>query len=302
MSRNGSSCRTGHAVIPISYVPPYNFVLSLNSTLARGPDARAPESRMRIPAWLGGRAVIIQVTAANDGEKLRAESRPESDSDKVRALVEWVLFARLDLAPFYRLAGGEPRLTPIIQSLCGLKPTRPTSLFEMAVIAITEQQVSLASAYRVRERLVHRFGKPVEDLWVFPTAETLASATVDDLRSVGLTRQKSAYVHALSNRVASGELDLDALAAMDDTAVKETIMGWHGFGAWSAEYVLVRGLARPDRVPPGDIGIRRVVGAYLGNGSPASTAQVDELLEPFRPWRGLLAFYLLVYHRRVAPR
>lgn len=300
MSQNGSTCRTGHTVIPISYVRPYDFVLSVNAMLSRQPGRRAPESLLRIPATIGGRATVIEVTSGPDGNGLQAVSRPVAAAAEVRALVEGVLFANLDLSPFYALAREDPRVAPLLKDLHGLKPTRPASLFEMAVIAITEQQVSLASAYHVRERLVRRFGRPAGDLWVFPSAEMLAAATLDDLRSVGLTRQKADYVQTLAKRVASGELDLSSLETMADADAKEAIMDWRGFGAWSADYILVRGLARPDSVPPGDIGIRRVVGAYLGNGSPVSTGEVDELLEPFRPWRGLLAFYLLVHHRRAA--
>jgi DNA-3-methyladenine glycosylase II len=80
---------------------------------------------------------------------------------------------------------------------------------------------------------------------------------------------------------------------MDDTAAREEIMGWRGFGRWSADYILVRGLARPDCVPIDDLAIRSVVGEYLGQGPRITAAEVEEKLEPFRPYRGLLAFYLL---------
>jgi DNA-3-methyladenine glycosylase II len=174
---------------------------------------------------------------------------------------------------------------------------RPASLFEMAVIAITEQQVSLASAHHVRDRLIRRFGQPVEDLWVFPEPSVLAKASLEVLRSVGLTRQKADYIYNLSQRVASGELNLDVLKSMSDAESRETIVAIRGFGAWSADYVLLRGLARPDSVPTGDVAIRDVVGKYLGDGLRTSSTGVEELLEPFRPYRGLVAFYLLVYRR-----
>jgi DNA-3-methyladenine glycosylase II len=244
-----------------------------------------------------GSPAIIEVTPDESGSVLQALSRPESDAENVRALVEWVLFAALDLTPFYRLANRDARLHSVMKRLHGLKPMRPASLFEMAVIAITEQQVSLASAHHVRDRLIRRFGQPVEDLWLFPEPDVLAGASVEELRSVGLTRQKADYIHNLSLRVASGELNLDALKSMSDAEAKATIVGLRGFGAWSADYVLLRGLARPDSVPTGDVAIRDVVGKYLGDGLRTSSAGVEELLEPFRPDPGLLAFYLLVYRR-----
>lgn len=252
---------------------------------------------IRIPTLLRGSPTIIEVAADGSGGALLATSRPTADGTDVRAAVQWTVFADLDLSPFYALIGREPRLAPLVMELHGLKPMRPITLFEMAVIAITEQQVSLASAYHVRARLVRMYGRKVEDMWVFPTPEVLAAATLEELRSLGLTRQKAAYIKTLAVRIDSGEMDMDSLKSMDDSAAKETIIGWRGFGAWSADYMLVRGLARPDAVPQGDIAIRRVVGKYLGDGSRVSTTDADRLLEPFRPWRGLLAFYMLPHGR-----
>ena len=285
------------AAIEIRSVAPYDFPLSLNTMMSRQPGQRSPEMRLRIPAMMDGSAAVIEVTSNESGAGLQARCRPESDAESVRALVEWVLFAGLDLSPFYWLANRDARLRPIMKRLYGLKPMRPASLFEMAVIAITEQQVSLASAHHVRDRLIRRFGQPVEDLWVFPEPGVLAGASIEALRSVGLTRQKADYIHNLSLHVTSGELDLDVLKSMSDAEAKEMLVGIRGFGAWSADYVLLRGLSRPDSVPTGDIAIRDVVGKYLGDGLRTTSAGVEVLLEPCRPYRGLLAFYLLVYRR-----
>jgi DNA-3-methyladenine glycosylase II len=264
---------------------------------ARQPGGVSREEPLRIPTLLHGSPTIVEVTTDASGPVLHATSRPDADPAEVRAIVEWALFAALDLSSFYEFINRDSRLAPLVTELHGLKRMRPVTLFEMAVIAITEQQVSLASAYYVRERLVRTFGRKVEDLWVFPTPQVLAAATLEELRSIGLTRQKADYIKTLAVRIASGELDLNRLKSMSDAAAKETIIEWRGFGAWSADYMLVRGLARPDAVPYGDIAIRDVVGKYLGDGSRVASEDVDALLEPFRPWRGLLVFYLLAHGR-----
>jgi len=291
--------RAGGDAVEVSYVQPYDFTLSTAAIRSRQPGGGSSEEPLRIPTLLHGFPTIVEVTASGCGGALQATSRPEADAEEVRALVEWVLFAALDLSPFYKLITQEPKLSPLATELHGLKPMRPVTLFEMAVIAITEQQVSLASAYHVRERLVRTYGRQVDDLWVFPTPEVLGAATLEELRSLGLTRQKAGYIKTLAERIASGELDMDRLESMDDATAKETIVGWRGFGAWSADYMLVRGLARPDAVPYGDIAIRSVVGKYFGDGSRVASDEVDKLLEPFRPWRGLLVFYLLSHERRM---
>ncbi|MFH1032803.1 MAG: DNA-3-methyladenine glycosylase [Chloroflexota bacterium] len=247
---------------------------------------------------IAGIPTLIEARQSKDS--LIASSQPESDSNQVRAIVEWVLFADLDLKPFYRLTAGNPKLAPIPQKLYGIKPFRPVSLFEMAVIAITEQQLSLASAYSIRNRIVQRFGEPIDGQWVFPEPQALANASVEDFRSCGLSRPKAEYIRELAGKIVTGKLDLDRLKSMSDDQARDTIMSWRGFGRWSADYILVRGLARPDCVPVDDLGIRDVVGKYLGDGNRITSQEVAEKLEPFRPYRGLLAFYLLV-HRRLNP-
>lgn len=70
-----------------------------------------------------------------------------------------------------------------------------------------------------------------------------------------------------------------------------------GFGAWSANYILIRGLTRPDGVPTDDLAVHSVIGKYLGNGSRISSSVVEGLLKPYKPHRGILSFYLLSYGR-----
>jgi DNA-3-methyladenine glycosylase II len=177
---------------------------------------------------------------------------------------------------------------------------RPLGLFEMAVIAITEQQISLAAASAIRSRLIERFGTPVGKYWIFPEPRTLAQATSRQLRACGLSQAKARYVHTLARNIEMGRLDLAAIAALPDEEARSALMQIYGFGPWSAEYMLVRGMARPDRVPFDDLGVRSAVGRRFGLGGRASPAQAEKLLAPFAPYRGLAAFYLLVGERTEA--
>jgi DNA-3-methyladenine glycosylase II len=281
-------------VVGVPVVKPYDFAVSLSATKAFGSGPLLPANALNLPVRIEGVPVIIEVTASGTGD-VEATCRPESDIEQVHSLVQWVLFAELDLSPFYRLVDGNPKLAVIMSKLHGLKPTRPSSLFEMAVTAIMEQQLSLASAYHIRSRLVERFGEPIDGLRVFPEPAVLASASGEDLRSCGLSKQKAGYIHWLAAQISGSNLDLDALKPMGDEEARETMMGWPGFGRWSADYMLVRGLARPDCVPIDDLGVRDVIGMYLSDGTRVTPDEAAQKLENFRPYRGLLAFYLLVY-------
>jgi DNA-3-methyladenine glycosylase II len=228
---------------------------------------------------------------------LRVSSPQRVGRDRLEALAEWITLAELDLSHFYALCDGHPRLGPVTRLLHGLKHFRPASLFEMAVIAITEQRISLTAAYRIRERLVRRFGQEVGGLWVFPDPERLSSENPSELTSCGLSGRKAEYVSELARSVEDGSLDLDSMKAMGDDEARAFIMARRGFGRWSADYILVRGLGRADVVPADDLGVRTVPGRALGAGSRLTAAEVDRALLPFRPYRGLATFYLLAHAR-----
>jgi DNA-3-methyladenine glycosylase II len=285
--------------ISLRVVEPYDFGLSLRVVKSFQPAPSKQDDRLRLATKIAGMATLIEVSKspAKNG-KIRASSVPKSDDSRIREIAEWILFAELDLAPFYQVLSGHPRLKSVTRELYGLKPMRPISLFEMAVIAITEQQISLPAAYQIRSRIIQRFGEPVNNQWIFPEPEALAQASLEDLRSNGLSHQKAQYIHDLSAKIVDVTLDLDILKTMNDDQARETIMNLKGFGRWSADYILIRGLARPDCVPADDLGIRKVVGEYFGNGQQATSSEVVDKLEPFRPFRGLLAFYLLAKHRQ----
>ena len=288
----------GDKAISLHVVKPYDFALSLRAIRSFQPALSEQGDRLRLATRIDEIPTLIEVSQSSAAKgELKISSIPETNNSHLSTIVAWVLFVDLNLAPFYRLIDKDPKLTTIIRKLRGLKPMRPVSLFEMAVVAITEQQISLAAAYQIRSRIVQRFGEPINNQWIFPEPHILASASVEDLRSCGLSRQKAHYIRELAGKIADGTLDLDILKNMDDDKAREEIMNLRGFGRWSADYILIRGLARPDRVPIDDLAIRSVVGEYLGDGQRITSHEVAEKLEPFRPYRGLLAFYLLAKHR-----
>ena len=150
------------ATITINVVNPYNFALTLSAIRSFEPTHQHPDDRLHLATRILGTPTLIEVGSSVEHEdKLIVSSAPESDSIQLRRIVEWVLFVELDLAPFYRLTDENQKLKSIIQRLHGLKPIRPISLFEMAVVAITEQQISLAAAYQIRSRIIQRFGEPI---------------------------------------------------------------------------------------------------------------------------------------------
>jgi DNA-3-methyladenine glycosylase II len=112
--------------------------------------------------------------------------------------VRWQFHTGASLEGFYQRARKHPFLGPLAKALYGVKPLRPSTVFEMAVIALSEQQISLNAAIKIRSRLVGALGEKIlvegREYRAFPTARALAGRTVQDLRKLSLSTRKAEYL------------------------------------------------------------------------------------------------------------
>jgi DNA-3-methyladenine glycosylase II len=286
------------ASIAIRQRGPFDLPLSLAAAASFLPSLGLVPTVLRQAVRVNGAATVLEIRQpAKTTPLIRASAVPTLERARLRELVRWLISADLDLQPFYRLASSDPIMRPAIEALHGLKPLRPASLFEMLVIAITEQQLSLAAAFQIRSRLVSRFGSPIADLWLFPEPEALAGAHLIDLRACGLSERKAEYIRSLARHVADGQLRLDNLKRQSDAETREILLRYRGFGEWSIQYILVRGLGRSDALPSADVGLRRVLGMYFADGRRLKPEELEAAMSPFQPFRGLAAFYLSVHWR-----
>jgi DNA-3-methyladenine glycosylase II len=222
-------------------------------------------------------ATEMRIAAADGGvdvEPLDAETEP---------VVRTLLGFEFDLVAFSEWAAKEELLAPLVVRFAGFRPTLATDPFEMLVGLITAQQVSLFSAVAIRNRLVERFGERVGRVWAFPTRERLASATEEELFSLGFSRRKAEYVVGL----ARSDLDLSGLARLPDEEVKAELTALRGLGEWTADWFLARHLGRPHAWPAGDLALRKAVRALYGD------VDVRAIGARFDPFQNLTAHYLL---------
>ena len=202
-----------------------------------------------------------------------------------------------DLPGFYRFAKGDPALAALIEPLYGMRPTLGPTALEMLVHAIGAQQVNLSFAFACRARLVRRFGTPVslgrETLWAFPDAATLARAPVRSYRALKYSTRKAEYLRGLAAALASGALDVDALAAAPNEAVIERLTALRGLGRWTADWFLARCLGRGDVCPAGDLAVRKAFVHYYGRGRALSERTIRRRAAGWGQWQTLAVHYLL---------
>jgi AraC family transcriptional regulator, regulatory protein of adaptative response / DNA-3-methyladenine glycosylase II len=177
----------------------------------------------------------------------------------------------------------------------GLGMRVPGSLegFEVAVRAILGQQVTVAAARTLTQRVLNRYGEPIQTPWpqitrCFPTPQALAAASTDDLGKMGIVRQRQAALIALSQAVASGELNLNS--PPNPLQVISQLRALPGIGEWTANYIAMRALRWPDAFPAGDIVLHTALG-LRDETSPTRRARAAELASlAWRPWRSYAVF------------
>ena len=158
--------------------------------------------------------------------------------------------------------------------------------FELAVRAVLGQQITVAAARTLGQRLVERLGEPVATPWpdlqrLFPSPATLAQAEGEVLGQLGIVRQRQAAIVALARAVDSGQLALHPGA--DVAATTQALCQLPGIGDWTAQYIALRGLRWPDAFPAGDVALQKALGVQ---GQPQPARAATALAQAWRPWRG----------------
>ena len=177
----------------------------------------------------------------------------------------------------------EPRLaTAIAQSGYPEPRIRPEG-YETLLRTIVGQQVSVASAAAVWNKLEARLGEGCP-------AEALIATEFDELRACGLSRQKQGYARSLGELILSGGLDLANLPQDDEEAIA-LLTKVKGIGRWSAEIYLLFAQGRPDIWPAGDLAIQIGVGNFLELAKRPSEKNIRERAEAWSPYRGAVAIF-----------
>jgi AraC family transcriptional regulator, regulatory protein of adaptative response / DNA-3-methyladenine glycosylase II len=167
----------------------------------------------------------------------------------------------------------------------GLRVPGAMSGYELAVRAVLGQQITVAAARTMAQRLVERFGEPIETPFaalarLFPEPAVLAQASGDALGQLGIVKQRQAAIVAISQAVASKRLQLHGGA--DVHATIEALKQLPGIGDWTAQYIAMRALRWPDAFPAGDVALQKALRVQDGT-NPARAAFAAS--EAWKPWR-----------------
>jgi DNA-3-methyladenine glycosylase II len=223
-----------------------------------------------------------------------------ADSPRARAaaerLVKGALGAGTDVRLFYRAARLDPLLAPLVRRFRGLRIAGYPSLWEALVTAVLSQQVNLSLAFGIRAHLATAFGRrrtvSGETFLAFPQPERIAEAGERGLAGFRMSANKIGTVARLADGFSSGKLSESEIAALPEETAIERLTEIKGIGRWTAETALLRGLARADAFPAGDLGIVKYLAeGVFEHGRRATESEMRLYAERWRPWRGLALVY-----------
>ena len=177
----------------------------------------------------------------------------------------------------------EPRFGPVIAKMGYPEPRLRDPGYTTLLRTIVGQQVSVAAAASVWNKLVILIGDGC-------APEKLLEQDFDALRACGLSRQKQGYARSLAELVVSGGLPLDALPPDDEEAIAY-LTQVKGIGRWSAEIYLLFAEGRGDIWPAGDLAVQEAVGRLMGLSERPSEKATREIAEAWRPHRGAAAIF-----------
>jgi DNA-3-methyladenine glycosylase II len=299
-----TTATTGALRVELTPYPPYAFDWTLawlrtsSSAVLESVDA---SSVYRRALRLAGRdlLLVMRSTGTTDAPRLTLEVHGEAVDGSVLALAEAhvrrVFLLDADPAPFAAAAGHDPHLDALVRRFAGARPQLLAGSYEALLWAIIGQQVNVTFARALKRRLVELCGRTLTldgtTYPLLPLPEDLAALDPAVLRANQFSRQKTAYLIAVSQAVASGELDFYALRDLPPEDVITALTRHKGIGRWTAEYVRMRGLGDPDSIPAADMGLRAILGRIHALGRNATEAEVRAYAGTWAPWRGWATYY-----------
>jgi len=187
------------------------------------------------------------------------------------------------------LAARDPRFAAALQLTGALPLRRKSDGFSELLSAIVSQQVSVASARAIWGRMKDaRLTGPRKVTW----------ASDEDLRTVGLSRQKIHYARSL----AAAGIDFKALRDVPTEEVVRILVEVPGIGAWTAEIYAMFSLGRADVFAPGDLALQEAARILFDLPERPKERELRKMAEDWSPWRSVAARLLFSYYHVMKSR
>jgi len=183
------------------------------------------------------------------------------------------------------LSQSDPVMRAIIERVGPCRMEYGDPEFHSLAEAIIYQQLNGKAAVTIFKRFAALAGEPL-------TPEGILKLSEEQLRSVGLSKQKSSYLRDLASKTHEGKLDFGRLPKLSDDEVIEHLTQVKGIGVWTAHMFLMFALRRPNVLPAGDFGVRTAMKKYYKKRNLPKPDQMEKIAKAWEPYRSVACWYL----------
>lgn len=187
------------------------------------------------------------------------------------------------------LSNADHTLAPVI-ALAGQPSIVPNKNYYQALVeSIISQQLSVKAAATIAKRFVDLF--PGED---FPTPGQILEKDIEELRGVGLSRQKATYIQDLAVKVLEGTVRFNHLDALSNDDVIKELTSIKGVGVWTVHMFLMFCMGRMDILPTGDLGIKNGIYSlyHLDEKPTPETMEMIAKEHNWHPYESVASWYI----------
>lgn len=174
-------------------------------------------------------------------------------------------------------------LAPIIESQPIPEYSITTDPFYFLTRAIVFQQLSGKAA----STIFARFESKIKNI----QPNTVLTFTIEELRSVGISRPKATYILDLATKIEQSQIHPEKWFELSEPELRKELTSVKGLGEWSADMFLIFALCKPDIWPVTDQGIRNAAKLLTSSETHLTPEKLNAIADQFRPYRSVAAHY-----------
>ena len=183
------------------------------------------------------------------------------------------------------LKQSDPVMRAIIERVGPFKMQFGEPVFQSLAEAIVYQQLNGKAAATIYKRFATLAGDPL-------TPAGILKLKPEQMRSVGLSKQKTSYLFDMAERTHRGDLDFSRLPDLSDDDVIAHLTQVKGVGMWTAHMFLIFNLRRPNILPTGDYGVRMAMKKAYNKRKLPKPELMEKIAKPWEPYRSTASWYL----------
>lgn len=185
------------------------------------------------------------------------------------------------------LSAVDPIMAELIKKYGDCTITPHKNYYRELVDSIVSQQLSVKASQTIFNRFLDLFGGTM------PTPKQILETDTEDIRRIGCSYAKAAYIKDLAEHIEDGRLDLDHIATLPNEEVMKQLLAVKGIGEWSAHMFMIFSLGRTNILPTGDLVIRNAIARlyHLESTKPAELLQIS-LQNSWAPYQSVASWYL----------